>query len=139
MPVKHDAAQDGPAPIPELSLEQAVDLFRLSPQECESLAIARDILLGGADELLSEHYRLLKLLPDAPKLLDSEEKIERLKLGVANWLKNDKSLETIPVVAVTILASDRDRKKILAGGCDGHIPKPISVANFLETVERFAA
>ncbi|KKN64123.1 hypothetical protein LCGC14_0494640 [marine sediment metagenome] len=89
MPVEHDAAQDGPAPIPELSLEQAVDLFRLSPQECESLAIARDILLLGADELLSEHYRRLKLLPDAPKLLDSEEKIERLKLGVANWLKTE--------------------------------------------------
>ncbi len=60
-------------------------------------------------------------------------------LEVANWLKNDKYLGTIPVVAITILASDRERKKILAGGCDGHIAKPISVANFLETVERFAA
>jgi two-component system cell cycle response regulator DivK len=60
-------------------------------------------------------------------------------LEVANWLKNDESLGAIPVVAITILASDRERKKILAGGCDGHIAKPISVANFLETVERFAA
>ena len=59
-------------------------------------------------------------------------------LEVTNWLKNDKTLRTIPVIAVTILASDRDRKKIMAEGCDGHIPKPISVSNFLETVERFA-
>ncbi len=60
-------------------------------------------------------------------------------LEVTNWLKNDKTLGTIPVIAVTILATDRDRRKIMAEGCDGHIPKPISVSNFLETVERFAA
>jgi two-component system cell cycle response regulator DivK len=60
-------------------------------------------------------------------------------LEVTNWLKNDDLLKATPVIAVTIFAADSDRKKILAEGCDGHIPKPISVSNFLETVERFAA
>lgn len=60
-------------------------------------------------------------------------------LQVINWLKNDEILRTIPVIAVTILATDSDKRKILAEGCDGHIPKPISVPNFLETVDRFAA
>ncbi len=60
-------------------------------------------------------------------------------LEVTKWLKDDESLKSIPVIAVTILATDSDRKRILAEGCDGHIPKPISISNFLETVERFAA
>ena len=60
-------------------------------------------------------------------------------LEVTKWLKQDESLRAIPVVAVTILATDGDRKSFLAGGCDDHIAKPISVTRFLETVERFAA
>ncbi len=60
-------------------------------------------------------------------------------LEVTKWLKDDENLKTTPVIAVTILATDSDRKRILAEGCDGHIPKPISISNFLETVERFAA
>lgn len=60
-------------------------------------------------------------------------------LEVTKWLKSNAILRAIPVVAVTILSTDGDRKSFLAGGCDGHIAKPISVAHFLETVERFAA
>ena len=60
-------------------------------------------------------------------------------LDVTKWLKEDESMRAIPIVAVTILATDSDRKSFLAGGCDGHIAKPISIARFLETVERFAA
>ena len=60
-------------------------------------------------------------------------------LEVTKWLKDDENLKTTPVIAVTILATDSDRKRILAEGCDGHIPKPISISNFLETVERFSA
>jgi two-component system cell cycle response regulator DivK len=60
-------------------------------------------------------------------------------LEVTKWLKSDDVLRTIPVLAVTILSTDTDRKCFLSGGCDGHIPKPISIAQFLETVERFAA
>jgi two-component system cell cycle response regulator DivK len=31
-----------------------------------------------------------------------------------------------------------DEEKIREGGCDGYIEKPISLSDFLETVERFA-
>jgi two-component system cell cycle response regulator DivK len=31
-----------------------------------------------------------------------------------------------------------DEEKILEGGCDAYITKPISISTFLETVERFA-
>ena len=60
-------------------------------------------------------------------------------LEVTQWLKSDEALRTIPVVAVTILSADSDQKSFLSKGCDGHISKPISITQFLETVERFAA
>ncbi len=59
-------------------------------------------------------------------------------LEVTKWLKDDESLKSIPVIAVTAFAMDGDEERFLEGGCDAYIPKPISVASFLETVERFA-
>ncbi len=52
-------------------------------------------------------------------------------------LKADDALRDIPVLAVTAFALKGDEEKILEAGCDGYIAKPISVLNFLETVERF--
>ena len=58
-------------------------------------------------------------------------------LEVTKWLKEDDELASIPVVAVTAFAMKGDEEKIREGGCEAYIAKPISVANFLETVERF--
>ena len=57
-------------------------------------------------------------------------------LEVTKWLKEDETLKSIPVVAITAFAMKGDEEKIRKGGCEGYIAKPISVANFLETVER---
>ena len=46
-------------------------------------------------------------------------------------------MKTIPVVAVTAFAMKGDEEKIREGGCEAYIAKPISVTNFLQTVERF--
>ena len=58
-------------------------------------------------------------------------------LEVTKWLKEDAELASIPVVAVTAFAMKGDEEKIREGGCEAYIAKPISVANFLQTVERF--
>ncbi|MEM7222789.1 MAG: response regulator [Pseudomonadota bacterium] len=58
-------------------------------------------------------------------------------LEVTKWLKEDDELKAIPVVAVTAFAMKGDEEKIRQGGCEAYIAKPISVANFLQTVERF--
>ena len=58
-------------------------------------------------------------------------------LEVTKWLKEDDELKSIPVVAVTAFAMKGDEEKIRQGGCEAYIAKPISVANFLQTVERF--
>jgi two-component system, cell cycle response regulator DivK len=58
-------------------------------------------------------------------------------LEVTKWLKEDDDLRAIPVIAVTAFAMKGDEEKIRDGGCEAYIAKPISVAGFLRTVERF--
>jgi two-component system cell cycle response regulator DivK len=58
-------------------------------------------------------------------------------LEVARWIKDDEHLKSIPVIAVTAFAMKGDEEKIRNGGCEAYLAKPISVASFLETVERF--
>jgi two-component system cell cycle response regulator DivK len=58
-------------------------------------------------------------------------------LEVTKWLKEDEQLRSIPVIAVTAFAMKGDEEKIREGGCEAYISKPISVATFLETVEKF--
>jgi two-component system cell cycle response regulator DivK len=58
-------------------------------------------------------------------------------LEVIKWLKEDDNLAAIPVIAVTAFAMKGDEEKIRNGGCEAYIAKPISVAGFMRTVERF--
>jgi two-component system, cell cycle response regulator DivK len=58
-------------------------------------------------------------------------------LEVTKWLKEDESLRSIPVIAVTAFARRGDEEKIRQGGCEGYIAKPITIAGFLETVRRY--
>jgi two-component system cell cycle response regulator DivK len=58
-------------------------------------------------------------------------------LEVTKWIKEDDDLRSIPVIAVTAFAMKGDEEKIREGGCEDYIAKPISVARFLETVQRY--
>src|SRR5436853_4238246 len=58
-------------------------------------------------------------------------------LEVTKWIKEDDDLRSIPVIAVTAFAMKGDEEKIREGGCEAYIAKPISVASFMRTVERF--
>jgi two-component system, cell cycle response regulator DivK len=58
-------------------------------------------------------------------------------LVVTKWLKDDDELAHIPVIAVTAFAMKGDEERILQGGCEGYISKPISVSHFLETIARY--
>ena len=58
-------------------------------------------------------------------------------LQVTQWIKKDDDLRMIPIIAVTAFAMKGDEEKIRDGGCEAYIAKPISVASFLRTVERF--
>lgn len=56
-------------------------------------------------------------------------------LEVTKWIKEDDDLKSIPVIAITAFAMKGDEEKIRQGGCEAYIAKPISVANFLQTIE----
>jgi two-component system cell cycle response regulator DivK len=58
-------------------------------------------------------------------------------LEVTKWLKEDEDLRSIPIIAVTAFAMKGDEEKIRNGGCEAYIAKPISVAGFMRTIERF--
>ena len=58
-------------------------------------------------------------------------------LQVTQWIKRDDDLRMIPIIAVTAFAMKGDEEKIRDGGCEAYIAKPISVASFISTVERF--
>lgn len=58
-------------------------------------------------------------------------------MDVIRWLKSDPDLKSIPVIAVTAFAMKGDDERILASGCEAYLSKPISVAHFMETVDKF--
>lgn len=58
-------------------------------------------------------------------------------LEVTKWIKEDDELKSIPIIAVTAFAMKGDEEKIREGGCEAYIAKPISVTNFLKTVQQF--
>ncbi len=58
-------------------------------------------------------------------------------LEITKWIKEDDDLKSIPVVAVTAFAMKGDEEKIREGGCESYIAKPISVANFIQTVRQY--
>lgn len=58
-------------------------------------------------------------------------------IEVTGWLKKDPELKNIPIVAITAFAMKGDEEKILAGGCQGYLSKPISVSSFLATVRHY--
>ena len=58
-------------------------------------------------------------------------------LEVTQWLKAEKDLKHIPVVAVTAFAMKGDEDKIRKGGCEDYISKPISIIDFMQIVQKY--
>jgi two-component system cell cycle response regulator DivK len=58
-------------------------------------------------------------------------------LEVTKWIKDDKTLADIPIVAVTAFAMKGDEKRIRDGGCHAYISNPITVSSFLATIRKF--
>jgi two-component system, cell cycle response regulator DivK len=58
-------------------------------------------------------------------------------LDVTRWIKEDDSISSTPVIAVTAFAMKGDEERMLKGGCAAYLSKPISVSKFLETVRAY--
>ena len=58
-------------------------------------------------------------------------------LDVTKMLKADAELKDIPVIAVTAFAMKGDEKRIRDAGCDGFVPKPVSIPVLLDAISEF--
>ena len=52
---------------------------------------------------------------------------------VLNWLRNEKKL-TMPVLVMSAQNDDKTRQKMLSGGADGFLDKPLDISNILSAV-----
>ena len=101
------------------------------------------------DDLLSAHgYQTFKTRDGSHVLeLAREHKPDLILMGiklpevsgleVTQWLKAEKDLKHIPVVAVTAFAMKGDEEKIRQGGCEDYISKPISISDFMQVVQKY--
>lgn len=75
---------------------------------------------------------------EQPKLILMDIQLpETSGIELTRTLKAMEDTKNIPVVAVTAFAMAGDREKVLDAGCDGYLPKPISVSEFLSEVTSF--
>jgi len=101
------------------------------------------------DDLLGAHgyqtfktrdgRRVLELARQhAPDLILMDIQLPEVSgIEVTQWLKADKDLKHIPVIAVTAFAMKGDEEKILQGGCEDYISKPISITEFIKVVQKY--
>ncbi len=75
---------------------------------------------------------------DRPDLIIMDIQLPEVSgLEVTQWLKSDPDLKSIPVIAVTAFAMKGDEEKIRQGGCEDYISKPISIGDFIATVQKY--
>jgi CheY-like chemotaxis protein len=75
---------------------------------------------------------------EVPELIICDIQIPKLDgFGVARHLKADDRLRHIPLVAITAFAMVGDRERMLAGGFDGYVSKPIDPQFFIAQMEAF--
>lgn len=58
-------------------------------------------------------------------------------LQATKILKSDASTRKIPIIALTAYTMSGDKEKALQAGCDGYMPKPINVRDFLKKVAEY--
>lgn len=106
-----------------------------------NMKLFRDLLEahGYATVQTREGLRALDLAREhRPDLILMDIQLPEVSgLEITKWLKDDEELKSIPVIAVTAFAMKGDEQKIRDGGCEAYIAKPISVAHFVEMVQRF--
>ncbi len=165
-PMGREKATNGPAQFPVEVRETLQNLAqnRFTPQNREEVpdliteVSAAKVVLVVEDnainmklcyELLNMHGYIVLQATDGmeglrlahehrPDLILMDMQLPEISgLEVTKQLKEDETLRSIPVIAVTALAMKGDEQKYRDGGCDAYIAKPISIANLLQTVEQF--
>lgn len=73
----------------------------------------------------------------APDLVITDIQLPHVSgLELIEQLQGDEALKAVPIMAVTAYSAAGDDERIRAAGAQAYVSKPISVARFVETVER---
>lgn len=106
-----------------------------------NMKLFRDLLEAQGYNILQtrEGMQALELARrERPDLIVMDIQLPQVSgLEVTKWIKADDDLKHIPVIAVTAFAMKGDEEKIREGGCEAYVAKPISVKNFLATIQKF--
>jgi len=57
-------------------------------------------------------------------------------LDLTRWIKDDASIKTIPIMAVTAFAMRQDERLVREAGCEAYMSKPIQMTAFITEVKR---
>lgn len=82
----------------------------------------------AVDKALSDPPDLI-LMDILMPVLNGHEATKQLKL--------DPRTKRVPIIALTALAFESDRREALAAGCDGYLSKPFTRRDLLATVRSF--
>lgn len=88
--------------------------------------------VATASEAESGIPQILEALPDLVLMdvhMPGTDGLTAIRL-----LKGDARTARIPIIAVTALAMDGDRQRVLASGCDGYASKPIRYKELLTQI-----
>ena len=106
-----------------------------------NMKLFNDLLRAKGYETLpmrNGHEALAMLKEKRPDLIIMDIQLPEISgLEVTKLIKQNDALKDIPIIAVTAFAMKGDEERIRQGGCEGYLSKPISVANFIETVKNF--
>ena len=93
-----------------------------------------DILFADSyDEgLIAMHVNTVDLI-----LLDIKLKGRKNGLLLCERLRSNPNWDSIPIIAVTAYAFNKDRNRCLDAGCNGYLSKPVEAITLLNTVNNF--
>ncbi len=107
----------------ELNLKLFCDLLRAHGFVVEPVKDGRDVL----DKARSFVPNLIVMDIQLPHVSGLE---------LIEQIKKDSQLKIIPIMAVTAYAGKGDEDRILSAGAEAYVSKPISVAKFVESVQK---
>lgn len=105
------------------------------------------ILTTLSDFLLSEGFEVIacpsgkdaieKTKTEHPALIVMDIQMPELDgIETTRRLRTEKSLENIPIIALTALAMKSDRERCLAVGINDYISKPVSLQNLVSIIKQ---
>jgi two-component system cell cycle response regulator DivK len=101
----------------------------------------RDLLLSRGHRVVEtrEGKEALNLArSEKPNLILMDIQLPEISgFELIKLIKQDATISSIPVVAVTAFAMKGDEEKIRQSGCDDYLAKPISVSSFLQKVQSY--